>query len=429
MTPDLGDGELFGPIEHRQLRLNEGVTPNANDPLSVPPATVGPPSADAGDPSAVTVTELGTPSAFGATCIVPSGWSGWPDYWATPRWGNRHDDLTDTAWAALDLNASVLATMPPYLVGARVGLPTGWLTNPDPDFYGCWEEFAKQLWWDYQLGEAFILCTSRYEDGRGRPARFHVVSPWLVNAELDRDGFRRYRIGEMDVTADIRHIRYQSRTDDAHGHGPLEIGGCRVVAARVLARYASNLAASGGVPPGWLEHPDELTADQATDLQTKWLEARYEAMGLPAVLSGGVTYRTPDVNARDLALVELAQFNESRISVLLGVPPFLLGLPSGGDSMTYSNVSSLFDYHWRAGLRPKAGRVMPDLSQWLLPLGTRLELNRDEYVQPGPLERAQTDAILAGLGAESGEEIRAEDRLSELSRAPVAPVAPEGVLL
>ena len=82
----------------------------------------------------------------------------------------------------------------------------------------------------------------------------------------------------------------------------------------------------------------------------------------------------------------------SRIAVLLGVPPFLLGLPSGGDSMTYSNVTSLFDYHWRAGLKPKADRVMASLAGWLTPQGHRaLEVNRsDEYVRPGPLEQAQT---------------------------------------
>ena len=53
-------------------------------------------------------------------------------------------------------------------------------------------------------------------------------------------------------------------------------------------------------------------------------------------------------------MLELAQFTESRIAVLLGVPPFLVGLPSGGDSMTYSNVSSLFDFHDRSYLRTAA---------------------------------------------------------------------------
>ena len=119
-----------------------------------------------------------------------------------------------------------------------------------------------------------------------------------------------------------------------------------------------------------------------------------------------------------MALVELIQFNESRIAVLLGVPPFLVGLPSGGDSMTYSNVTSLFDYHWRSGLRPKATAVMAGLSEWLLPRGTTVEVNKDAYVQPDPLVRAQTAQIYAairdettGQTAMSVAEIREAERL------------------
>ena len=64
-----------------------------------------------------------------------------------------------------------------------------------------------------------------------------------------------------------------------------------------------------------------------------------------------------------------------------------------GDSMTYSNVS--------VDVRlPLAGRAAPEggdghgrpCRAGCCPAGTTIELNRDEYVQPGPLERAQTVA-------------------------------------
>jgi hypothetical protein len=83
-----------------------------------------------------------------------------------------------------------------------------------------------------------------------------------------------------------------------------------------------------------------------------------------------------------MALLELAQFTESRIAVKLGVPPYLVGLPSGGDPMTYSNVTQLFDFHHRAGLNTKVSAVMSALSGWALPRGQRVELNRDEYTRP-----------------------------------------------
>ena len=94
----------------------------------------------------------------------------------------------------LDLNASVLSTMPPYLV-ERAPVP-GRTVAPEPEpgrLLGRLEEFAKQLFWDYQLGEAFVLATSRYSTGW--PARFHVVPPWTVNVEM-RNGRRAYSIGD-----------------------------------------------------------------------------------------------------------------------------------------------------------------------------------------------------------------------------------------
>jgi len=328
----------------------------------------------------------------------------------------------------LDLNSSVLATMPPYLTGAATSLPADWLNNPDPDLYASWEDFAKALWWEYQLGEVFLVATAYYANGY--PARFHVLEQWAVNAEMD-GARRRYTVGGRDVTADTLHIRYRSRTGNARGEGPLDAGGARVIAAEVLTRYATNLVSSGGIPPGTLEHPDELSADQAAELQNQWLTARLSSLGLPAVLSGGVKFNTAAYSPTELALLELAQWNESRIAVLLGVPPFLVGLPSGGDSMTYSSVVSLFDYHWRAGLRPKAAAVCAAVAGWALPRGTGFEVNRDEYVRPDPFTRAQTWNLALTGGWMTTDEVRNAERLAKgvpLEAAPLVAPQPVGVL-
>jgi hypothetical protein len=76
-----------------------------------------------------------------------------------------------------------------------------------------------------------------------------------------------------------------------------------------------------------------------------------------------------------------------------------------------------FLQHWRVGLRPMAQVVMSNLSGWLLPRGTRVEVNRDEYIQPEPLQRAQAAQILNSIVDTEGnpaltvEEIRAAERL------------------
>src|SRR5262245_61008163 len=152
----------------------EPLEPNPNDPASVPPATVGPPEARAGDPDGL-VFDPADPGTPPPRIQRPAPWSGWPAEWWPPNWSGSPQALTDTAWTCIDLNASLLATMPPYLVGAAETLDDEWLRNPDPDLYTSWEEFAKQLFWDYQLGECFVIATARY--ATGWPARFHVVSP------------------------------------------------------------------------------------------------------------------------------------------------------------------------------------------------------------------------------------------------------------
>jgi HK97 family phage portal protein len=389
--------------------------PNDNDPVDHPPGTVGPPTAVPGDVGALEIIDEG-PGTPRRPPPRAEPWSGWPAEWDTPNWFGRVEELTDIAWACIDRNASISATMPPYLVNAAPSLDAAWLANPDPDLYTSWEEFFKQAFWDFMLGEVFILTTARYDDGKGYPARFHVVPPWTVNAEMV-GGVRRYTIGGVDVTADMLHVRYKSSVDDAHGHGPLEAGRTRIIQARLLAQYGASFAAGGGIPNAILTHPEELTAKQSIDLQDQWMNARLSRMGVPAVLSGGVAFETVQISPKDMSLVELSQMTEARICVMLGVPPFMMALPSGGDALTYSTVALTLDMHWRAYLRPQVTPLVAALSAWLTPRGTYLEVNRDSYVQPGLLERAQTQEIFHRIEDETGRvltaaEIRDRERFS-----------------
>jgi HK97 family phage portal protein len=386
-----------------------GATPNATvgDPDSVGPGY------SPGDPDGFEIEPV-EPSNNRMAAIVPSPWDGWPASWASPAWngfGSKFDDLVDTAWAALDLNSSVLSTMPVYRTrGGQVLPPTTWMMNPDPMIYTSWHEFARQLFWDYQLGEAFVLPMARSADDL--PYNFRVIPQWLMNVEMS-GGRRVYNLGKLDVTDDVLHIRYKSTTDGARGVGPLESGKTRLVAAGVLARYATEIAQGGGIPKYVLEVEQQLTKAQADEVLDQWWASRMQNLGepwKPAVLSGGVKANPLQLSPQEMALLDLAKYNEARISNLLGVPPFLLGLPSGDDSMTYSNVTSLFDFHDRRCLKPAAVHVMSALSGWALPRGQSAELNRDEYSRPTFKERAEAYEKLAGIGVLSSEEIRTMER-------------------
>jgi phage portal protein BeeE len=175
-----------------------------------------------------------------------------------------------------------------------------------------------------------------------------------------------------------------------------------------------------------------LSETQATGLRDRFVQARMSALGAPAVLSGGVTLTPFSISPREMALLELRQFDEARIAILLGVPPLLMGLPSG-DSMTYKNAEGIYDFHWRAYLRPKAATIMEAISGWALRPGERVELNRDEYTRPALGERVTAYEGLFGIfdpatgeRAMSIDEIRAAERMT--GKTPQSPLAPASVV-
>lgn len=405
-----------------------GITPNDTPGAPAPesrPHTVGVPDWRPGDPDGL---QVDWPQTFsrGLPVPTPSPWDGWPAGWSTPAFNGAlggFNRLVDTAWAAIDLNARVLAAMPVYrMAGGQVVEPAEWMGNPDPLIYSSWYEFMHQLVWDYMLGEAFVLAMSR-DPITGLPRRFRVIPPWLINVEMSQ-GYRTYSLGGEDVTRAVLHIRYQSDTANARGRGPLDAAGARITTAALLGRYVERIAETGGIPLYWLEINRTLTQAQANDLLDTWIESRRARAGQPALVTGGaVLKQSAPVSAKDMTLLELAQFSEARISTLCGVPPFLVGLPSGGDSLTYSTIAQLFDYHDRASLKPKVAAIMPALSAWTLPAGETAELNRDEYTRPDFASRAAAYRTLLdardadGQSPLSAGEVRAMERFTGYAAA------------
>ena len=246
--------------------------------------------------------------------------------------------MTDIAWTCLDLNSSLLATMPP-VPGRGVPEPAGRLVEqPGPR--------PVHVVGRVRQTTVVGLPARRSVRARHRPLLERVPGPVPCRPRLVRR--RRLRRTASASTRSARKTSPATCCTSATSRRP--------VTPTVTARSRpagpawsrptsspatpSNMASAGGIPNAVLVHPQNLNATQAADLQSAWVEARMSNMGIPAVLSGGITFETLQFSPKDMALVELAQLNESRIAVLLGVPPFLVGLPSGGDSMTYSNVQS-----------------------------------------------------------------------------------------
>ena len=252
-------------------------TPNDNPPASVPPATVGP-----HDDRVIRTGRVHrrwcryTPWPGSRR---PQAWAGWPAEWQTPNWYGRvaASDRHRLGLPRLEQRHSRRRCRP-YLVGASPTLPADWMNNPDPDLYTSWDEFAKQLFWDFQMGEAFVLATAYYSQ--------RVSGP--VPCRRPVDGQRRARRRRAPPLHDRQRRRHRRSSCTSAIRAPPTTP---AVTARsrpapagwsppnALARYASQLAASGGIPHSVLKHPGNLNADQAYELQAAWVAARMSKHG------------------------------------------------------------------------------------------------------------------------------------------------------
>lgn len=406
------------------IRLTDprAVEPNANEALG----TTGPNvAAGFGD------THVMYPAAYPPA--QAEAWAGWPNGWGTPLleqnpmystffgYGRTDPDgylrRVSTVGICVDKQSRQLASFPAYgFRGDRpVALPDWYQTSPEPLLYADWCEFMKAAVNSYLLrGEAILWATSTFADGF--PARFIALNPDTV--DVDDDGT--YWIGARDTGTELArrevcHIKYQRDAGvDRRGIGPLEWAARNLVSVDVLDRYALSVAMHG--LPGILTAPGELSDKQSADARSQWSANRQANPGLPAILSGGLTYQPVQLSPRDMAMLDLKVFDLQMIAVALGVQPGLAGLPQSGGGLEYSSVDMLADHHWRDGLRPLAQAFAGALSNWLLPRGTRLEFNPDRYVQPGLGERAQAWATLHGIVEDRGARATTVDEIRRFER-------------
>ena len=136
---------------------------------------------------------------------------------------------------------------------------------------------------------------------------------------------------------------------------------------------------------------------QADEIKTRWVEASRDRQGAPAVLSGGLSLTPLTLSPKEMALLELREFDEQRIAAAFGVPAYL-GEPAAALRLDlHLDAVMLFDFWWRSSLRPLTSNIGAAMSYWLLPRGNWLCFDAAEFVQP-PI----TEQVAALLHADRG---------------------------
>lgn len=379
----------------------------------------------------------GTPQPTDSGFPYASRWPGLPNDWEPPFFdtggrftggmgfpegsfmgGSALTGRISTVFACTDLISRTLATMPLRTSQNYVPVqPPPWTENPEPLIYTSIVDAMQALVNSMtHRGEAFIVPTARYADGT--VARWVVLNPDMVDVEPAVGGMPVYSLGGVTIpTEDILHIRYQTWPGSVRGVAPLEACWRNLASADAMQSWGTQLATMNGIPMAVLQSETKLTKQQAEELKDSWIKAAMSRGVSPAILTGGLTFQPLNLRPADVGLLDLRQWDETRIASCFGVPLWLVGLPING-GLTYSTVEDTFEYFWRATLRPIAYNIGCALSNWALPRGTELRFASEQITEPSIGERANIYSTLIGAGVITPDEARQREHLSPIDQVP-----------
>jgi len=256
-------------------------------------------------------------------------------------------------------------------------------------------------------GNAYLLIGDR--DSLGHPRTFLVLAPSAV-AVIVRNGTRTYNVaGRAYDAEDILHIRGLTLPGHDVGLGPLAMQRRALGLAIAGEDHAAELYVNGAIPAGVLQSEDNLTQAEADAVKASFVASHGGRQRSPAVLSGGMSYKTLSFSASDLELVESRRFSAQQICTVFGVPSYLIGVGSS-DSRTYANAQDDARFFATYTLRPWLTRVEAALST-LLPRGQEAKFNLDALLRADTNTRYAAHAQALAGGWLSVPEIRAIEDL------------------
>lgn len=184
---------------------------------------------------------------------------------------------------------------------------------------------------------------------------------------------------DANLNCDVRHIRLFNPLDDFYGMSPLEAGAFAVDQHNGSMSWVQALLQNSARPSGALVHSGDVPmSDEQFNTLKAQIESTYSGSrnaGRPMLLEGGLDWKQMGMSPVDMQILETKYSSARDVSLALGVPPQLLGIP--GDN-TYSNYQEARLAFWEDTVIPLLDLVAADWTAWLAePLGMELRPNFD----------------------------------------------------
>lgn len=358
-------------------------------------------------------------------------------------WDDVESEALSVGWVSRDraeglpgvgrgvrLVCAVLSQMPAHEVRnlwdpgvPLVVLPTTpVLRDPDPQWHGYsnWMDAAvADMQWH---GNAFADKLAD-PDRLGYPTRLPLIAPDRVRWERSTnprkpDGWKVYAVypdpvageasGRREIDpADMLHTAVDVRSGRRMGRGILD-SYQETLRLMVVVERATFVVMRDGKPAGLLTSDTDMDAEELAAVKAA-LIAGIRRDGIGAMIRAD--FKQMSWNANDMALVPAREYNLRLASDMVGITPYLLGVPS--ESRVYANVEA----EWSNFLKVTVARYQLPLQTALtrcIPRGRDVLLDTDDLARPDASVRWANWKIAAEIKAMTIPEIRQEERLGPL---------------
>jgi HK97 family phage portal protein len=333
---------------------------------------------------------------------------------ARPFYSNYSGELVNeyTAFAssalagAVTLLADAIAVMPLELLRDRGGR-TERLPTPSvllrPNDHQTMFDFVHQTVMMLALhGCAYIYAPRKVGE---LPPEMKNIHPNQIKPVMDVTASSLYYdIGkERYTTNEIRAIHWVIFPGQTRGLSPLEIQRNTIGMGIAMDRFLAQFYGEGATPSSVLETEQQVTQQQADLLRQTWEDSHVKHRR-PAVLSGGLKWRSITTSASDMQMIQHRESIIRDIARAYRIPLNLIA-GSGGDSQTYQNVEQSGINFVRYTLMPWMRRIEDAISE-MLPLTQKVRFNADEFMRADVTTRVRAEQVQIMSGTLSPNEAR-----------------------
>ncbi len=336
---------------------------------------------------------------------------------ARPLYSNYSGELVNenTAFAssammaAVTLLADAIAVMPLELMRERAGrlerLPTPSVLIK-PNEHQTMFDFIHQTVLMLALhGCSYIYAPRR--PGELPPEMKNVHPNQIKDLIDDTDGTLTYSIGQQKYSMkEIRSIHWVLFPGRTRGLSPLEVQRNTVGMGLAMDRFLAQFYGEGATPSSVLETDQRITPDQADLMRQTWEDSHYKRRR-PAVLTGGLKWRSITTSASDMQMIEHRESIIRDIARAYRIPLHMI-IGSGGNSQTYQNVEQSGINFVRYTLLPWMRRIEDAISE-MLPLTQKVLFNPNEFLRADLTTRVNAQRIQILSGTLSPNEARQQE--------------------